>query len=97
MCIRDRVRTDGTVQDRLVEDSEPSLDERRRPDFGLYPESTDTTMTVPDHLYHVRCANLRSNLAADAFLEDTNSTADLHYSHEAAKYARAEADKIILL
>ena len=50
--------------------SDISLEERRRPDFDLYPLATRDETTVPDHLYHVRCANM----TADHLLADVNES-----------------------
>ena len=32
----------------------------------VFPERSPEDVAVPDHLYHVRCANIRSGLHADA-------------------------------
>ena len=75
--------------------SDVSIVERRRPDFDLYPSATRVETTVPDHLYHVRCASIRSGLTADHLLTDVNESADMHYRPEMVKYVQEEVEKIM--
>ena len=50
---------------------------------------------MPDHLYHVRCANSRSELPANNYLTEDNDSADMHYAPEMAEYAQEEVEKIV--
>ena len=50
---------------------------------------------MPDPVYHVRCANLRSGLDVDTHLTDTNDSADLEYSKETLKLVYAQVEQCI--
>ena len=68
-------------------------DETCRPDRNVFPEQPTYTYDIPDHVYHTRCANLRAGLDKDAFLADTNDSADLQYSRETLKLVH---DQVLL-
>ena len=41
------------------------IEDRRRPDFNLFPGIDEPSVAVPDPTYHVKCANQRANLPID--------------------------------
>ena len=77
------------------DDSHLPPDEVCRPDHNVFPELVELPDSIPDHFYHVRCANLRAGLSPDAFLYDTNDSADLHYSKQTLKLVQQEVEQIL--
>ena len=70
-------------------------DEICRPDYIVYPEVTSMPDNIPDHVYHIRCANIRAGLDPDFCLWDTNDSADLYYSSDALKFAKQQVEHLI--
>jgi len=70
-------------------------DDRGRPDYQVYPECLTTEHIIPDHLYHIRCANIRAGLHPETYLHDTNESADLYYGGETLKLVQGQVDEVL--
>jgi hypothetical protein len=82
--------------DTLHDDHHLPPDEVCRPDHNVFQEMSELPDSIPDHVYHVRCANLGAGLHPDAYLYETNDSADLYYSKQTVKLVQAEVDQILL-
>ena len=65
------------------------------PHLLVFPERQTSEIPVPDHMYHLRCANIRAELPHDAFLEETNASADLGYHPDAVKLMMPEVEQVL--
>ena len=65
------------------------------PHLLVFPERQTSEILVPDHMYHLRCANIRAELPHDAFLEETNASADLGYHPDAVKLMMPEVEQVL--
>ena len=66
-----------------------------RPDFLVFPETPTASIHIPDPHYHVRCANLRSELATSTHIQDTNDSADLQYTAATFKLVQEQVQQTI--
>ena len=70
-------------------------EDKMAPNLLVFPERQTSEVPVPDHMYHLRCANIRAELPHNAFLEETNASADLGYDSDVVKFMMSEVEQVL--